>query len=166
MTWTQVNAMPDIASNNRYKVFFPIIQGVGDTKPLSELVHTITLPQNSLGHIQIRLYGHTVAFRGGRVFDNTVQIRFQENVRGEALNLIERWKNIARNRDNLGNRKQRYAGSGRVEIYDTTGAIIHGIPLVNMWPMTVEYPDLDEGGSAPLEFSATFSVDFAELEIT
>lgn len=164
MTWNQVNNMPDIASNNRFKVFFPTIDNL-DTKVLTDLVHGITVPQNSLGHIQVRLFGGSVAFAGGRTFDNTLQATFYENVRGQGLSVIEAWKSKIRDRDGNRGRKFVYAKNGTLEIYDTIGKTIHSVSLLNMWPMTIEYPQLDEAGSAPLEFTVTFSVDFAELMV-
>ena len=164
MTWNQVNQMPDIAANNRFKVFFPTLDGI-DTKPLTDLVHGVSLPQNGVGHIQVRLFGSSIAFAGSRVFDNTMQVSFYENVKGQGLSAIEAWKSKIRTRNGARNRKFAYAKNGTLEIYDTTGETIYSIPLNNMWPMTIEYPQLDEAGSAPMEFNVTFSVDFAELMV-
>ena len=162
-TFNQVNAMPDIAANNRFKVYFPTIQG-NNFNTLGILVHSITIPQKAVGHIQVRLQDQSIGFRGGRQFDNQMQITFYENVAGEALGSIETWMSYVRSKEGTSLRKPFYSGEGKLEIYDTVGYVIHTLKLRNMFPITIEYPVLDEGGSAAMEFTTTFNVDYAELD--
>lgn len=160
-TWNQVNTMPDITSANRYKVFFPRIPGV-DTQALSILVKSVTIPRKAIGHITVKIMDFSLGFRGGIEFENMLSIRFHENVRGEATRSIQRWMRLARNINGKSELKRTYARDGKLEIYDAIGRPTFYIPLYSMFPLSIEFPELDDSSSQAYEFTVEFNVDMAE----
>ena len=161
-SWNQVNNMPDIASSDRFRLYYPAVNGI-DANILSLLTKSVTVPRKAIGHIIVKLGDQSVGFRGGTEFENVLSVRFYENVNGDGMRNIKQWMQSVRNKDGLSRFKSSYAGKGKLEIYNTKGLVIHKIPLINMFPFTKEFPDLDDSNSTGYEFTVEFNVDLADV---
>ena len=157
----QVNNMPDIASADRYQVYYPPLPGV-DNKMLSLLTSHVTPPQKAISHIKVRLFGHPIGFRGGSEFENTLAITFYENVRGDATRSLQNWMDLVRDKDGYSQRKHKYSGEGKLEIFNTIGEPFITIPLYNMFPVIRELPELNDSNTTAFEISTTFNVDLGD----
>lgn len=163
ISFEQINSIPDILPNNRHELRFPTISD-SDGYQLTLRHGHVTLPQASIGQVQVKLLGHRVAFAGGMAHENSMTVTFLEDSAGTVLQALIAWMEIARNRNTGGGGlKSEYAANGTLYMHDTNGDKVHTFTLFNMWPMAVSYPDMGEE-SGPSEVEVTFSVDAVDLE--
>lgn len=160
-TWNQVNTAPDIASTDRYRVYFPNVNGI-DANILAMLVKSVTVPRRAIGHIKVKLRDIPFGFRGGNEFENVLTVHFHDNVRGDGTKNINKWMDVVRNVDGLSELRRTYAANGKLEIYNTVGKPFLTIPLLKMFPVSVDFPEFDDANSNAYEFTVDFNVDLAD----
>ena len=160
-TWNQVNTAPDIASTDRYRLYFPSINGI-DANMLSMLVKSVTVPRRAVGHIKFKIRDISFGFRGGNEFENVLSVHFHENVKGDGTKNIHKWLDVVRNVDGLSELRRTYAGNGKLEIYDTRGKPFLVIPLIKMFPLSVDFPEFDDESSTGYSFTVEFNIELAD----
>lgn len=164
ITFEQINAIPDPLPNNRHELRFPSIAN-SDGYALTLRHSVVSLPAATLGQIRVRILGHSVAFAGGVAHDNIMSVSFTEDSEGTVLRALISWLEVARNRDTAsGGLKSEYAADGQLLLHDTMGNIVHRLTLHNMWPMSVNYPEMGEE-TGPATVEVQFSVDAVSLEM-
>lgn len=161
--FSELSNLPDILATYRHSLFFPQVTGV-DNKTLTLVKTRVTLPQEAVGHIQVKLLGHSIGFRGGLSFENIITVSFYELSNGIVIRSLAEWLKLVRNRaDGTSLTKAEYAHDGVFEVYNTTGKLAMSFKLVNLFPVIVQYPDFGEEATAA-EFQVQFNVDQVLLE--
>lgn len=163
ISFTELNSIPDILASYRHTLFFPQLEGV-DNQMLTFTKATISLPQMAVGHIQARILGHSIGFRGGLSFENIISVSILEVSNGANTRSLTNWHNMVRNRaDGTSKLKAEYAKDGILEIYNTVGSPAMIFKLYNMFPVVIQYPEFSEQ-SIPAEYQVQFNTDYVELE--
>ena len=160
-TFNQVNQI-EVTSASRYRIFFPQIPGV-DSEQLALCLSNVSPPSKTIGHIQVKLFGDSFGFRGGRETSNQFTATFYETVYGKSIKSINAWMALVRKKDNSGELKSGYAFNCELAVYNTVGDAFHTITLKNVFPLTYEYPTLEDAGSTPFQFQVTFNQDSSDI---
>lgn len=164
----QYNVMrhgPDPLSSDRHQLIIDSPAGVD--AGIFNLRHSrITFPADGVGHIQVKLLGHSVGFAGGLVNENTLTTTFIENARGAVVMNLIAWRQLTRNRETgLRVLKKDYARSGAITVYDTTGTKALEFEARGMFPLNIEFFELGEDVAAA-EVQVQWNVDTLILKST
>lgn len=98
ISFSQINAIPDVLPNNRHELMFPSIQG-SDGYALTLRHGHVTLPQAQIAQIPVKFFAHSVAFAGSLSAENSMTVTFLEDSNGTVLQALIAWMQIARNRE-------------------------------------------------------------------
>ena len=162
VTFSQINALPDVLSTDRHELVFPTITDI-DGYELTLRHTTVTLPATQIGQVRFKYLGFPIARRGGDAFDNILNVSFNETVDGVVTRCLTAWQQVARNRETgAGGLVSEYAANGQFTIYDTVGEPVLKFVAYNMWPMIITHPNWsEESGAAHIDVQ--FSVDALDL---
>lgn len=134
--------------------------GANVTAPL--LIKSTSVPQMSLGQIEVPFMGRTVKVAGDRTFDDWETTIINDQAYFVRANL-EAWNNAINGmRSNVQSvAPLAYRSSAKVIQFDRSGVPIREYQMVNIWPQTIASIDLDwETTDTIEEFSVTWSYDY------
>lgn len=158
ITFTQINSIPDILSVDRFTLMFPSVQGV-DGEALTLRHAEVTIPKRGIAQIGVKYLGHSTHFRGSSENDNILSVSFFEDSEGTTTDALFAWLKLVRNsEDGTSLLKEQYAQQATLYIYNTIGEPALTFELINIWPMSVTFPELSEQ-SGPAKLQVEFSVD-------
>jgi hypothetical protein len=153
----------EVLDSSRHTLTFPKLPNQTDGKILTLHHGAITLPTFSVGHIQEKVLGWPVAFSGRRSFDNILSVDFVESVGGPITKSFVSWNDLCTgHKSSYGELKAKYSVRAKLELFDTTGKSSLTFNLINLWPKTINVPELAEE-SAPAHVRVEFSIDDLEL---
>lgn len=163
ISFSTLNNLPDVLGEFRHLWVFADVPGVA-THLLQCYNSRVAFPDFAVGHIQVKVLGHSVGFAGGLQFENIISATFYENVQGAMVQSLLRWQ--ARCRDpetGLSLPKRDYARNGTLALYDTAGKSVLEFATLNVFPVTIQVPEVSEQ-SGPAEVQVQFNVDALRLK--
>lgn len=164
VSFQDLNSLPDILGSGRHELYFPSIAGV-NAKNLMLTNTQVTIPTVGVGHIRAKLLGHSLGFRGGLSFDNTLNCSFYELSNGENIKSLFKWYKLVRNPDDgTSVLKSQYAANGIFKYINAIGEAAFEATLYNLFPINITIPEASSDSSNPVEIPTTFNVDRIEIE--
>jgi len=166
VSFQELNALPDILGGGRHELYFPSIAAI-NVKQLMLTNTQVTIPNIGVGHIKAKLLGHSLGFRGGLSFDNTLNCSFYELSDGSNVKSLFSWYKLVRNLDDgTSLLKSQYAANGRFKYINTLGEPAIEADLYNMFPVVITLPEASSENSNAVEFQVTFNVDKVDIDGT
>ena len=161
ISFQEIASLPDVADAVSFNILFGTIPGTGDTKHLSLKCQTISIPGFSNERITTTLHGHSVNFRGRKMYPQTLATQFVETSNLETIKAIRNWHEIiaGSNSNNSVGYKSDYSIDVLLEVYDTTGRVADEHLIEAFFPNDVSDTALSGESSAAMTQSITFSYD-------
>lgn len=164
VTFKELNGLADMLGGGRHELYFPNLP-VGDSRALMLTNSQVALPAKGVGHIKAKLLGHSIGFRGGLSFDNTLSCTFKELSNGLIIKTLASWLHTVRNPDNgTSLLKSQYAVNGTLKVLNTIGEPAFEADLINVFPVMLTFPELSADATTQVEVQATFNVDRVSIQ--
>lgn len=147
--------------NDNFDLTFTNVPGGGDGRALRVQCRSGIKPGMTVAQAEVELFGHKVLHAARKTFSGSMSISYQETYSGNITTQLEDWSELCRGTDTQsGQFKRDYTTTGRLTIYDQTGAESLNYDIYNIWP--TEVPDLqfDGSGGTALTVDATFAYDY------
>jgi hypothetical protein len=123
---------------------------------------TASKPGSTIEPVPVDLFGHSLQYAGRLTFSHSLSIEYVESKDGYITTLLEAWQKMCRTVDSQhGQYKSKYAGTGRLSIFDQVGDKPTKIyTLYGIWPSEVPDMSFDGSGANLITVSCTFTYDY------
>lgn len=160
-TLDEVLDVGDPMLNDNFDLQFTPVPGGGDGRTLRIQCKSGVKPGMSVAQAEMELFGHKTVHAARKTFSNSMSISFHESYDGIINTTLEDWSEMCRATDTQsGNFKRDYTSTGRMTIYDQTGAESLNYDIFNCWPTEVPDASFDGAGGTAMTVDATFAFDY------
>lgn len=163
---TDVLGEPDILDLNRFLMVFPSIPGGGNSRNLAIRCFSASIPGISNEAFEAMMGGHTMNYRGRKIYNNPISLSFYEDVNMNTLRTLRGWHErvVGSQSGNSLGYIDDYSATGYLYSFDTTGAAAALHKLFRAFP--AELPEITHSSesSTAVQIQASFRFTYMEAD--
>lgn len=160
---TEVSALPDPLQQYNFDLIIPNIPIAGDTRSLTIQCMSTSLPAKSTEEVNATLHGVTIQYAGRQTWQQSLPVQYHETRALVAWNILDAWVKYQRDtKANTGTYHTEYKTTGIIRLYDDHAQVIKEMKMFGMFPRSVDDPQFDGSGSAPVPVNTTFVYDYTD----
>jgi hypothetical protein len=162
ITLDEVNQQKDIMDTVHFALRFGNIPGSGDSAPMTILCQTASIPGVNVEPVEVGLHGHTVRFRGRKVFSGTFSVGFVENTNYDIQKRLRKWSEytVGTNSSASQGYKSDYSLTAELELYDITRKVADRLSIYGVWLQDLPEVQLDGQSAQAMLINPTFTFDY------
>lgn len=155
------SSVPDILAGMDFELIFGSIPGTPNTEHLTVRSQTATIPGSSHEVIQVPLHGHTLNYRGRRIFPYTMSVQFVDAVDHRTFDSMHRWlENVVGTESATSfDYKAGYTTNAELIVYDVRGILVNSYTIFNIMIQDITDTQLDGQSSQAVQVQAQFQYD-------
>lgn len=167
ITRDEINALPDMLTNDAFVLTFGSIPGETENRRLSLQCKAMTIPGEQNATIEQMIAGFQIRQSGTRKNSGTFTATFVETYDMAVLKRLRNWKQHVRGTrtgSSIGY-SQDYSVNALLEVFDTAGNKATSCTIYKVFPSDIPDINLDSGNDATaVEVQVTFTYNYPDYE--
>lgn len=161
ISFSEVAAVSDALDQVNYELVFGAIPLVNNSQLLTLKCQSASIPGFSNEKFTVTVHGHSLNFRGRKVYTHTMSVQFYEDSNFQTLNALRAWHEYIAGTESNNSQAYRddYSITAGLIVYDTTGRVAARHSMEHFFPNDIGDAALSGESSASVPISATFSFD-------